>query len=114
MTNGEAKIKIRKILMAEIDKLPSHYDADIGEQVFDDTAEVNELLELNKIVCGALGKQIPKTPNYEGDGYWDGELVYDTWICPNCGKDYEVDYDDYKYCPECGQAIDLERSDVDE
>ena len=54
----------------------------------------------------ALEKQVPKTPNYEGDGYWDGELVYDTWFCPNCGKDYEVDYDDYKYCPECGQAID--------
>lgn len=49
---------------------------------------------------------IPKTPNYEGDGYSDGVLVYDTWICPCCGKDYEVDYDNYKYCPECGQAID--------
>lgn len=35
-----------------------------------------------------------------------GEIVYDTWICPCCGKDYEVDYDDYKYCPNCGQAID--------
>ena len=63
MTNGEAKIKIRKILMAEIDKLPSHYDADIGEQVFDNTAEVNELLELNKIVSeafDALERDIPK------------------------------------------------------
>lgn len=56
----------------------------------------------------ALEKQVPKEPDYEGDGYWDGELVYDTWICPNCGKDYEVGYDNYKYCPECGQAIRLE------
>ncbi len=56
----------------------------------------------------ALEKQVPKEANYEGDGYSDGELVYDTWICPNCGKYYEVDYDDYKYCPECGQAIILE------
>lgn len=70
--------------------------------------------DYGEVAIKALEKQIPKTPNYEGDGYWDGELVYDTWICPNCGKDYEVDYDDYKYCPECGQAIDLERSDVDE
>ena len=53
-----------------------------------------------------IGRQVPKTPDYEGDGYWDGELVHDTWICPNCGKDYEVEYEKYKHCPECGQAID--------
>lgn len=54
----------------------------------------------------AVEKQKPKMPDYEGDGYADGETVYDTWICPNCGKKYEVDYDDYKHCPNCGQAID--------
>ena len=54
----------------------------------------------------AVERQKPKMPDYEGDGYADGEMVYDTWICPNCGKKYEVDYDDYKHCPECGQAID--------
>lgn len=54
----------------------------------------------------ALEKRIPMEPDYEGDGYADGELVYDTWICPNCGRHYEVDYDDYEYCPQCGQAID--------
>ena len=54
----------------------------------------------------AVEKQKPKRPDYEGDGYDDkGELVYDTWICPNCNKKYEVDYDDYKHCPNCGQAI---------
>lgn len=45
-------------------------------------------------------------PDDEGDGYSDGQLVYDTWICPSCGQHYEVDYDDYDYCPECGQHID--------
>ena len=54
----------------------------------------------------AVERQKPKMPDYEGDGYADGEMVYDTWICPNCGKKYEVDYDDYKHCPNCGQAID--------
>lgn len=55
----------------------------------------------------ALEKQIPKKPDYEGDGYDEnGNFIYDTWICPNCGKHYEVDYDDYNFCPECGQAID--------
>lgn len=55
----------------------------------------------------AVEKQRAKVPDYEGDGYdQDGNIIYDTWICPNCGKKYEVDYDDYKHCPECGQAID--------
>lgn len=58
-------------------------------------------------VWDCVERQIPKTPTYEGDGYSDGHLVYDTWICPNCGKYYEVDYDNYNYCPNCGQRLDL-------
>ena len=55
----------------------------------------------------ALEKQIPEMPDYEGDGYADGFLVYDTWICPSCGRYYELDCnDDYIYCPQCGQRID--------
>lgn len=59
----------------------------------------------------AIEKQKPKKPDYEGDGYADGQLVYDTWICPNCGKRYEVDYDDYAYCPKCGQEIDWRKDE---
>lgn len=62
-------------------------------------------------VIEAREKQIAKKPYYEGDGYADGQLVYDTWICPCCDKRYEVDYDDYDYCPNCGQKIDLDRDD---
>lgn len=58
------------------------------------------------VAIEALEKQIPQSPTYEGDGYADGMLVYDTWICPRCGHHYEVDYDDYDYCPNCGQRID--------
>lgn len=54
----------------------------------------------------AMKKQTAKKPDYEGDGYSDGQLVYDTWICPSCGKRYEVFYDDYDYCPNCGQKLD--------
>lgn len=53
----------------------------------------------------AIEKQKAKTPDFEGDGYSDGELVYDTWICPGCGEHYEIDYDKHEYCPNCGQKI---------
>lgn len=57
----------------------------------------------------AREKQIPQTPCIEGDGYCpEGNLVYDTWICPNCEEHYEIDYHDYDYCPKCGQAINRE------
>ena len=52
-----------------------------------------------------LERDAAKEPMYESDGYADGEPVYDTWICQNCGAKYEVDYDDYDFCPECGQRI---------
>lgn len=54
----------------------------------------------------AVEKQTAKKPDYEGDGFADGQLVYDTWICPSCGQHYEVDYDSYDYCPNCGQMLD--------
>ena len=57
--------------------------------------------------CGAAEeKQTAKKPDYEGDGYADGQLVYDTWICPCCNTRYEVDYDVYNFCPNCGQKLD--------
>ena len=59
----------------------------------------------------AVERQKPKKPDYEGDGYADGYMVYDTWICPNCGEKYEVDYDNYGHCPKCGQEIDWEESE---
>ena len=30
----------------------------------------------------------------------------ESWLCPNCGKSYEVDYEEYERCPHCGQMID--------
>ena len=59
-------------------------------------------------------KATPKKPDYEADGYDEnGELIYDTWICPNCDKKYEVDYDEYDHCPNCGQAIDWSDENVE-
>ena len=56
MTNEEAIKMFKDIIMAEIDRLPHHYDAEVGEDVYDNTSSVNELLQLNKIVSKALEK----------------------------------------------------------
>lgn len=69
-------------------------------------SKCNEISTLKEV----LEKQRPKTPYFSGDGYWNGQLVYDTWTCPNCSKSYEVDYEEHDYCPNCGQAIKWENS----
>lgn len=52
----------------------------------------------------ALEKQIPKKLIPEGDGYADGEMVYDSFYCPSC--DHRMEEDEVKdYCPKCGQKI---------
>lgn len=53
----------------------------------------------------AMEKQKAKQPDIWGDGYSEGKLVYDMYDCPNCGKSYEIDHDDYDYCPNCGQKL---------
>lgn len=67
-----------------------------------------------KVLEELVDRATPKKPEYEGDSYYKGEIVYDTWICPNCGERYEVDYHDYDYCPKCGQALDWSEYDEDE
>ena len=56
MTNEEAKTKFKDILMAEIERIPTHYDAEVDVDIYDDTVRIEEILELNKIVCEALEK----------------------------------------------------------
>ena len=56
----------------------------------------------------ALEKQIPKSIIYSGDGYADGEMVYDMANCPYCDKyfeEYETEWN-CNYCPNCGQKLD--------
>lgn len=65
--------------------------------------------------CEELIKAIPSAEEprevlYSGDGYADGEIVYDMAECPNCGYEYE-DYDKdwgLPFCPNCGQALKWE------
>lgn len=81
----------------------------LGENdYFDEKGNCNcDLLVMDRILMQKLVERAtPKKPEYEADGYYNGELVYDTWFCPNCKTRYEVDYNDIKYCPKCGQKID--------
>lgn len=79
-----------------------------------EVAEHHALQEYKKIGTveeyrDAIEMQRKNKPNLWGDGVGDnGEIIYDMYDCPNCGKSYEIDYEKYKYCPECGQAIDWE------
>ena len=43
----------------------------------------------------------------EAYGYADGELVYDIWSCPVCGKRFDEwdEKPDWNYCPNCGALM---------
>ena len=71
MTNKEAIEMFKAIIMAEIDRIPSHYDEEVDDDVYDDTSKVNELLQLNKIVCEALEKQMHNCKECKHANYYD-------------------------------------------
>ena len=77
MTNKEAIKMFKTIMMAEIERLPSHYDAEVDDDVYDNTSKVNEILELNKIVCEALEKQMHNCEDCRhGDRFDSYHLIY--------------------------------------
>ena len=56
-----------------------------------------------------------KTVLYSGDGYADGNIVYDMAECPNCGYEYEDGDKDWglTFCPNCGQHLSWEEGEKD-
>ena len=102
MTNAEAKAKFKKLLMAEIDRLPSHYDIDIKEEVYSDIAEVNELLwnlqfKIVSEAFDALELQIPKTPIDNTEQEW--------FECPTCRRVVVLYHNGKRHHCECGQSL---------
>lgn len=104
-------IMIKIVRQANID---GEGEEDVREINFDFRRVITALEEIQRYRAigpveecrEAVEKQQAKKPNIKADGYVDDYMVYDTWICPCCGISYKVDYDDYKYCPDCGQHID--------
>lgn len=118
MTEGEAKGFIQGKLdcMKKCDifnKEDNTSDNDCGNcEYCYSQGNFGEQKEAFSVAIQALEKQIAKKPTYEGDGYdSEGNFVYDTWICTCCEKRYEVDYDEYDFCPNCGQKIDWSEED---
>lgn len=107
----KSKEVIDRIYQKLMQGTPKDQEAcDIAIKALEEVQEYRKLGTLAKVE-EAIEKNKPKNPDYEGDGYSDGEIVYDTWICPNCGVKYEVDYEEYDYCPDCGQKIDWSVND---
>ena len=84
MTNEEAIKMFKAIIMAEIGRLPHHYDSEVDDVVYDDISRIDELLQLNKIVSKALKKankyrwhDLRKNPDDlpEDTGYGESEYV---------------------------------------
>lgn len=63
-----------------------------------------------RVAIKALEHTEPKEVFYRGDGYYDGELVYEFAECPEC--DFEYEESDHiwglPFCPKCGQALKWE------
>ena len=62
----------------------------------------------------AMEKQEARKPELWGVGCdGEGKVIRNMYDCPNCGESYEVEYEEYGYCPNCGQRI-LWESDGEE
>lgn len=117
MTLQEAIVKFKGIMKAEIDRIPCQYDAEVEDDVYSDIDKVDEILQVNKVICGALEKQVPKRTTYihlnTRYTHW-GRVRHDQFRCCNCGLTKEfVDghASQYKFCPQCGLEIDWSEED---
>lgn len=54
----------------------------LGDSVSEKNEKLRELMlkeyDAINVAIEVLEKQIPKKPDLEGDGYWNGQIVYDT------------------------------------
>lgn len=86
---------------------------------YEDKLKVNEIFglfgpqhEAAKLALAALKAQLSENRGQwqgEGDGYADGEIVYDVWRCSECDHVIDDGTDDPKllpnYCPNCGAKM---------
>ncbi len=86
----------------------SHLQSDWDD---DWNVAIRKCIENVKIVPPVIAEKIEHNESaqveLEGDGYADGELVYDFGKCPNCGWEFEEGDKDWEqpYCCHCGQKL---------
>lgn len=93
----------------EIKKLVRFLSIDNDREIIKELEELRNYVSIGTVEeCReARERQTSERPNIYGDGYDDeGNMIYDMYDCPNCNKSYEIDYEKYDFCPNCGQAID--------
>lgn len=90
----------RQAVLTEIFKKPAWHNSDGSYYYADDIRDA----------VNSVKPQEPTTVLYSGDGYADGEMVYNMAECPNCGYEYENGDKDWglPFCPSCGQALKWE------
>ena len=119
MTREEAIALFEKQLTAAQVVLDSGFGSNPGEN----NSLYRRRKEMAEIALSALRpvsrEQVEKVWRGEwmgsGDGYADGELVYDTWTCSECGHviDEEDDPDMLpQFCPKCYAAMTDEAVDM--
>ena len=107
------------IAKAEQDAKQAEFDTEWGignyfinrTEALEYAKECRQLAEWLKDYKRVKEKEEPKMVIYSGDGYADGELVYDMAECPNCGAVFEEDeygFQNDNYCSHCGQALKWE------
>lgn len=83
----------------------NRYQDALNRIVDDDYEFYNDYYEEDKAVAKErdietlqelVDKATPQKPSIEDD----------TWYCPDCEAEYELDYHEYEYCPKCGQPLD--------
>ena len=106
MTEQEAIAVFEAILAIDyIDTIPKYYKA--TELAVKDIKEIQQYRAIGtpEEFRVAVEKQKAKKPDFEGDGYADGHLVYDTWISPCCKKQNKKKKKKYDLCPNGGQKL---------
>lgn len=71
---------------------------------------VDVVRRLHEVPAADVAEVVHGVWQGEGDGYADGALVYDVWVCSNCGHYIDDGTDDPEclpnYCHNCGAKMD--------
>ena len=96
MTDGD--IISRQAVITMLNKIENAVEDGDGFQF-------NEWIDYAKDIPSAEKKV--EQVELEGDGFADGELVFDFGKCPKCGWDFEEGDKDWEqpYCCHCGQRL---------